>query len=973
MGFISFVLLGLFTGCPDEIQPPVDKVTITTNPTDVSGLANNAEVTVTLKTETEGATIYYTLDGSAPTASSTKYTEPFTVIANNINGKTVTVKAIGIKAGADNSEVTSKDIVFKIADQVVADGVNALILALPVVEEIALGDQAQIEAARAAYEALTPAQKLLVADLAVLQAAEAKLLALALADLEADIALAQALHDGATEGDAVGEYAAGSKATLQIAIDAAQGVVNADDPKSTTAEVIAAKGTLALAVAAFEAGEVVLSSDATLTSTIGTVDDNAETIVDIPYGTTVVAFKAAITPAAGASFEVYEANGSTLASDLASGYKVIVTAEDGSTTKTYTLTVLPAPVTGVTVLTAPTTVTYKEGDALTLAGLVVTLTKADSTSENVAFANFGEKGLIASPADGTVLATTDTTKVTITHTDSGKTVDQNITVSALIDAIVTDVATFKFALENNNTETITLGGDISGDVTATREGNTNFTIRFENYTLTGDLDITADDVTAITLNGSADTSITGDLRVTAGLATVTNNITVGGDVIIVDVGNDSWIEKADGNKIILTDPDGASIVIEGKPEDITITEDAAGGIRITVKQDAEVTSITTSRPIAIEVKAGATVTNIEASGDTDGTTITNDGSVSNIVANVNIELVNNSGDVTVVGNGNVNVSGTASGNVSNVLKPVYNMTKMAQYDELSLAVTEADDDDTILLVEGIELADTLTINDKFITLDLNGKTLSTPDATAAAAKTVIKITGTSDVTIKGNGVVKSGNTTSFGNFVNMTPAIHINGANSNLTIKNNATIKGGDSVNSRDTAPAIWAQDFSSLDIKDATISGGDHIKKDGVDIGYNNNSTAGYAIDLTVASGKTVNITGSTIKGGDGINDGYVFTKDDQGYMQASGGMAFQMNQTNTINIKDSIIKGGHSELHHGGHAIEVNAGVFDIKTSAIIGGNGNTSDGYGAGKAIFVVTSGSGGYTIDGLSTTTDGGPSN
>jgi hypothetical protein len=60
LGFISFVLLGLFTGCPDEIQPPVDKVTITTNPTDVSGLANNVEVTVALKTETEGATIYYT-------------------------------------------------------------------------------------------------------------------------------------------------------------------------------------------------------------------------------------------------------------------------------------------------------------------------------------------------------------------------------------------------------------------------------------------------------------------------------------------------------------------------------------------------------------------------------------------------------------------------------------------------------------------------------------------------------------------------------------------------------------------------------------------------------------------------------------------------------------------------------------------------------------------------------------------------
>ncbi|MGI6751576.1 MAG: S-layer homology domain-containing protein [Anaerovoracaceae bacterium] len=84
----------------------------------------------------------------------------------------------------------------------------------------------------------------------------------------------------------------------------------------------------------------VVSTDATLTSTLGTVDNDAGTIVDIPNGTTLAAFKAAITPAAGASFEVYQADGTTEANDLASGYKVIVTAQDGTTTKTYTVTVL---------------------------------------------------------------------------------------------------------------------------------------------------------------------------------------------------------------------------------------------------------------------------------------------------------------------------------------------------------------------------------------------------------------------------------------------------------------------------------------------------------------------------------------------------------------------------------------------------------------------------------------------------------
>ncbi len=88
------------------------------------------------------------------------------------------------------------------------------------------------------------------------------------------------------------------------------------------------------------------SSDATLTSTIGTVSTNgsaAETITDVPYGTTLSAFKAAITPAINATFEVYEADGVTVATSLASGYKVIVTAQDGTTRVTYTVTVKSAP------------------------------------------------------------------------------------------------------------------------------------------------------------------------------------------------------------------------------------------------------------------------------------------------------------------------------------------------------------------------------------------------------------------------------------------------------------------------------------------------------------------------------------------------------------------------------------------------------------------------------------------------------
>ncbi|QJE97067.1 chitobiase/beta-hexosaminidase C-terminal domain-containing protein [Luteolibacter luteus] len=54
---------------------------------------------VTLTTTTPGATIYYTLDGSTPTASSTAYTAPVLI------STTSTLKAVGIRSGYDDSQV----------------------------------------------------------------------------------------------------------------------------------------------------------------------------------------------------------------------------------------------------------------------------------------------------------------------------------------------------------------------------------------------------------------------------------------------------------------------------------------------------------------------------------------------------------------------------------------------------------------------------------------------------------------------------------------------------------------------------------------------------------------------------------------------------------------------------------------------------------------------------------------------------
>ena len=67
----------------------------------ISGTSPFADTTQVTLTEPDGARVYYTTDGSTPTAESTLYTEPFTLSA------TTTVKAIAIK-DETASEVASK-------------------------------------------------------------------------------------------------------------------------------------------------------------------------------------------------------------------------------------------------------------------------------------------------------------------------------------------------------------------------------------------------------------------------------------------------------------------------------------------------------------------------------------------------------------------------------------------------------------------------------------------------------------------------------------------------------------------------------------------------------------------------------------------------------------------------------------------------------------------------------------------------
>ena len=64
----------------------------------------SSDQAVTISTSTAGATIYYTTNGSAPTASSSVYSAPIPVAGN---GTTMTISAIAVKAGMTDSAVAS--------------------------------------------------------------------------------------------------------------------------------------------------------------------------------------------------------------------------------------------------------------------------------------------------------------------------------------------------------------------------------------------------------------------------------------------------------------------------------------------------------------------------------------------------------------------------------------------------------------------------------------------------------------------------------------------------------------------------------------------------------------------------------------------------------------------------------------------------------------------------------------------------
>ena len=93
---------------------PSEIVTVSFSQVATPTIQNNGSNAISITSDTEGATIYYTTDGTTPTTASTPYTGPLT---ENVSG--VTINAIAVKEGLINSTVGSGSVTLKCAKPVI--------------------------------------------------------------------------------------------------------------------------------------------------------------------------------------------------------------------------------------------------------------------------------------------------------------------------------------------------------------------------------------------------------------------------------------------------------------------------------------------------------------------------------------------------------------------------------------------------------------------------------------------------------------------------------------------------------------------------------------------------------------------------------------------------------------------------------------------------------------------------------------
>jgi uncharacterized protein with FMN-binding domain len=120
-GVLALFLVAFLSACPSDTSDSTNepsgggRVVAPVIKMDPPRSFNSEAISISFTSTTPDAEFYYTLDGSTPSANTTKYTGPFSLAPDNANIKdtpypgSIQVRVIGTKAGMDNSTIKSQN------------------------------------------------------------------------------------------------------------------------------------------------------------------------------------------------------------------------------------------------------------------------------------------------------------------------------------------------------------------------------------------------------------------------------------------------------------------------------------------------------------------------------------------------------------------------------------------------------------------------------------------------------------------------------------------------------------------------------------------------------------------------------------------------------------------------------------------------------------------------------------------------
>lgn len=149
-----------------------------------------------------------------------------------------------------------------------------------------------------------------------------------------------------------------------------------------------------------------------------------------------------------------------------------------------------------------------------------------------------------------------------------------VTTPIVTIADVSNATELAAALADQQITTINFEDDITMDVTANRLIDLNLS----TFTLTGGVSFTTTAAGSMSLTGTGDPGIDGDLTINAPNASIDNSLKVSGEVIILDVSSSTWTENADGNCLVINiqNPGTSRVLIEGHVVKLTVNGSGDG-------------------------------------------------------------------------------------------------------------------------------------------------------------------------------------------------------------------------------------------------------------------------------------------------------------------------------------------------------------------------------------------------------------